>query len=70
MSERLPDRVMLDDFERFLEISWDNPDKMTEAQQMGFLLDMGKFLDENGRRLLLLAKTCVFALERQRRGAP
>lgn len=63
MSERLPDRVMLDDFERHIELAEQGEDNVADAMTM--MMEFAKFMDENSRRLLLLARTCVKALERQ-----
>lgn len=64
MIERLPDHVMLDDFERLLSMS-DPSDNENDDQNFGVLFELAKFIDENGQRLLLLARTCINALERQ-----
>jgi hypothetical protein len=62
--EQLPDTVMLDDFQRLLEMGDEKPGD-TSAENIGVLFELAKFIDENGARLLLLARTCVAALERQ-----
>jgi hypothetical protein len=63
--ERLPDGVMLDDFERLLEMGERNSDAESDGASISALFDLAKFIDENGRRLLLLGRICHQAMERQ-----
>jgi hypothetical protein len=62
--ERLPDGVMLDDFERLLEIGEVGPTG-NKAESLAMLCELARFLDEHGRRLLLLGRICHQAMERQ-----
>lgn len=63
MIERLSDGVMLDDFERHIELAEQGED--TQRDAFVIFMEFAKFMDENGRRLLLLARTCHQAMERQ-----
>lgn len=63
-TERLPDRVMLDDFARHIELARDSATETTTEAKAHLWEFMG-FMDQNAERLLLLATTCVDALERQ-----
>ena len=68
MSERKPDSVMLDDFERLLEIG--ETDTMAgETFAAADIFQLCRFMDAHGRRLLLLARTCEQALARQTKGS-
>ena len=62
-TERLPDRVMLDDFERLLGMPDATPDD--QATSAIILFELAKFIDEHGSQILLLARTCCAAAERQ-----
>lgn len=63
-TERLPDNVMLDYFERHIERA-EHARGETPEQSMALIWEFTGFMDQNARRLLLLARTCVAALERQ-----
>lgn len=56
-SERLPDGVMLDDFERLLEMG-EPAEGESDCMNFAVLFELAKFMDEHGRRLLLLARVC------------
>jgi len=63
--ERLPDGVMLDDFERLLEIGEGSPSGENPLKALQMLQSLIAFIDAHGRRLLLLGRTCHAAMERQ-----
>lgn len=63
--ERLPDRVMLADFERYLDLAENEVPDLNSDQAYALWLEFAKFMDANGRRLALLARMCVEAMERQ-----
>lgn len=63
MTERLPDNVMLDDFERLLQIG--ETLMQPEVNGDAAILELCRFIDANGRRLLLLARVCEQAFARQ-----
>lgn len=65
-TERLPDRVMLADFARHIELARSS-ERETQAQSIALTWEFMGFMDQNAERLLLLATTCVDALERQTR---
>lgn len=69
MSERPPDSVMLDDFERLLEIS-EAETAADDDVAYADIFELCRFIDAHGRRLLLLARTCEAALTRQTKGPP
>jgi hypothetical protein len=68
MTECVPDSVMLADFEHLLEMGEATVEDSIACDAV--LLELCQFMDANGRRLLLLARTCEQALSRQTKGPP
>jgi hypothetical protein len=62
--ERLPDGVMLDDFERLLDMAQEAPVD-DDYENLVPVMELARFIDEHGRRLLLLGRICHQAMERQ-----
>lgn len=63
-AERLPDGVMLDDFERLLDMAQETPGD-DDYESLVPVMELARFMDEHGRRLLLLGRICHQAMERQ-----
>jgi hypothetical protein len=63
--ERLPDNVMLDDFERLLQLG-----ESEDAPVIPFMMETFQFMQMHGRRVLILARVCEYAMAATNGKAP